>query len=100
MFVSERFPSSPIKVHGKHPVYTDVGTWHPLAGKFLKLNYRIQSSLEKNLIERTLQYIKDRTGVFDDYFPCRRANCKLNIPKLVESVCISTQYQYNKEMMA
>jgi putative transposase len=30
------------------------------------------------LIERTMQYIKDRTEEFDDYFPCRKKKkCKL-----------------------
>jgi putative transposase len=24
-----------------------------------------------------MQYIKDRTGSFDDYFPCRTRNCRL-----------------------
>ena len=39
----------------------------------MKLKYRIHSSLEKSLIERTMQYIKDRTTEsFDDYFPCKR----------------------------
>lgn len=28
-------------------------------------------------VERTIQYIKDRTECFDDYFPCRKKNCKL-----------------------
>lgn len=35
------------------------------------------SILEKSLIERTMQYIKDRTECFDDYFPCKVKNCKL-----------------------
>ncbi len=26
----------------------------------------------------TIQYLKDRTECFDDYFPCRKDNCKLN----------------------
>ena len=30
-----------------------------------------------NIIERTVEYFKDRTECFDDYFPCRRDNCKL-----------------------
>jgi hypothetical protein len=39
----------------------------------MKLKHRIQSLLEKSLIERTMQYIKDRTTEsFDDYFPCKR----------------------------
>jgi len=39
----------------------------------MKLKHRIQSSYEKSLIERTMQYIKDRTTEnFDDYFLCKR----------------------------
>ena len=39
-------------------------------------------SFEKNLIERTIQYIKDRTGSFDDYFPCnKKAGCDLDHTK-------------------
>ncbi|HXT83647.1 MAG TPA: hypothetical protein VN704_04860 [Verrucomicrobiae bacterium] len=37
----------------------------------------IHSAYEKSIIERTIQYIKDRTENFDDYFPCRMKNCKL-----------------------
>ena len=77
MFVAERFLDSLIKIHGKHCVSTDGGTWYPQACRFLKLRHHIHSSLEKSLIERTIQYIKDRTECFDDYFPCRIKNCKL-----------------------
>ena len=47
--------------------------------QFLKPNYHhIHSSYEKSIIERTIQYIKERTERFDDYFPCRKDNdCKL-----------------------
>ncbi|WP_458721625.1 hypothetical protein [Candidatus Nitrosocosmicus sp. R] len=78
MFVAERFISDVIKNHRKHPVSTDGGTWYPQACGFLKLKHRIHSSFEKSLIERTMQYIKDRTESFDDYFPCKIKNCKLN----------------------
>jgi transposase-like protein len=77
MFVAERFLSGLVKGHGRHPVSTDGGTWYPQACKFLKLDHHIHSSLEKSLIERTMQYIKDRTESFDDYFPCRMKNCKM-----------------------
>ncbi|WP_458719141.1 hypothetical protein [Candidatus Nitrosocosmicus sp. R] len=30
------------------------------------------------MIERTIEYIKYRTGSFDDCFPWRKQNCKLN----------------------
>ena len=64
--------------YGIHPVSTDgERTWYPMACRFLNLRHHIHSSLEKSLIERTIQYIKDRTENFDDYFPCRLKKCKL-----------------------
>jgi putative transposase len=78
IFVAERFISDVIKNHGKHPVSTDGGTWYPQACRFLRLKHHIHSSFEKSIIERTMQYIKDRTESFDDYFPCKIKNCKLN----------------------
>ena len=79
MFVAERFMYDLVKGYGKHPVSTDGGTWYPMACQFLKLDHHIHSSYEKSIIERTMQYIKDRTESFDDYFSCCRINnCKLN----------------------
>ena len=40
--------------------------------------YHLHSSFEKSIIERTIQYIKDRIENFDDYFPCRKKRCKIN----------------------
>ena len=77
MLVAERFLSSVVRDNGKHPVSTDGGTWYPMACQFLKLKHHIHYSFEKSLIERKMQYIKDRTECFDDYFPCRKKNCKL-----------------------
>jgi len=77
MLVAERYLSGLVKIHGKHPVSTDGGTWYPMACRFVGLEHHIHSSVEKSLIERKMQYIKDRTESFDDYFPCRLKNCKL-----------------------
>ncbi len=78
MFVAERFISNVVEEHGEYPVSTDGGTWYPQACRFLKLTHHIHSSYEKSIIERTMQYIKDRTEeCFDDYFPCRKKKCKL-----------------------
>lgn len=79
MFVAERFLSDIVDEYGQHPVLTDDGgTWYPQACKFLKLKHHIHSSYEKSIIERTMQYIKDRTECFDDYFPCsEKKKCKL-----------------------
>jgi putative transposase len=78
MFVAERFMTGLVKGYGKHHVSTDGGTWYPQACRFLKLRHHIHSALEKSLIERKMQYIKDRTESFDNYFPCRKEKCKLN----------------------
>jgi len=79
MFVAERFLSTLVKDHGKHLISTDGGTWYPpQACRFLKLPQHIHSPFEKSLIERTIQYIKDRIESFDDYFPCKKENCNLD----------------------
>jgi len=77
MLVAEQFIQSLIRKYGKHNISTDGGTWYPQACKFLKLKHHIHSSNEKSLIERIIQYIKDITECFDDYFPCRKEKCKL-----------------------
>src|SRR5918995_98845 len=77
MFVAEHFISNLVKRYGEHPVSTDGGTWYPQACKFLKIKHHLHSVFEKSIIERTIQYIKDRTESFDDYFPCRKNKCKL-----------------------
>ncbi|MGI0001288.1 MAG: DDE-type integrase/transposase/recombinase [Nitrososphaeraceae archaeon] len=77
MFVADRFISGLVETYGKHGISTDGGTWYPQACRFLRLKHHLHTSLEKSLIERTMQYIKDRTECFDDYFPCRLKDCKL-----------------------
>ena len=77
MFVAEHFLSNIVRDYGKYPVLTDGGTWYPMACRFLGLKHHIHSSLEKSLIERKMQHIKDRMENFDDYFPCRVKICKL-----------------------
>ena len=72
MLVAEKFISSLIEKYRKHSVYTDGGgTWYPEACRVLKLKHYLHSPLEKSLIERVMQYFKDRTESFDDdYYPC------------------------------
>ena len=77
MFVAEHFLADIVREYGNHPVSTDGGTWYPMACRFLGVEHHIHSSVEKSLIERTMQYVKDRTECFDDYFPCRIKNCKM-----------------------
>ena len=77
MFVAERLLSSLLEKHGEHPVSTDGEAWYPQVCRFLMVDHHIQSSYEKSVIERTMQYIKDGTECFDDYFPCKKKKCKL-----------------------
>ena len=82
MLLAERFISSLVGIHGQH--LSSFHKWRYLvstaqACKFLRLPHHIHSPYEKSIIiERTMQYmIKDRTECFDDYFPCRKKDCKL-----------------------
>ncbi|HSF00196.1 MAG TPA: DDE-type integrase/transposase/recombinase [Nitrososphaeraceae archaeon] len=74
MFVAENFIRPLVDKYGKHIVYTDGGTWYPQACNFLHLKHRLHSPLEESLIERVMQYFKDRTECFDDYYPCSNNN--------------------------
>ena len=52
---------------------------------------------EKSIIERTMQYIKDRTECFDDYFPCsRKKGCNFTISKTGSTYL---QTMHNKKMI-
>ena len=97
MLIAERFLSGVVKIHGKHPFSTDGGTWYPQACEFLKIDHHIHSSMEKSLIERKMQYIKDRTESFDDYFPCRKENCNLAHVKQWFNLFA---YEYNRGIRA
>ena len=84
LVVAEKFLKDLIKKYGKHPLSTDGGTWYSQACRFVKIKHHLHSSYEKSIIERTIQYIKDRTECFDDYFPCTKKKKRC---KLVEYVC-------------
>ena len=78
MIVAESFLRSLITIYGKHIVYSDGGTWYPEACIFLGLEQRLHSPYEKSIVERTMEYLKDRTEAFDDYYPCMKAGlCNL-----------------------
>ena len=47
--------------------------WH--ACKWLRLKHHVYGVELKNVMERFIQKIKDRTECFDDHFPCRKEKC-------------------------
>src|SRR5574342_16813 len=70
MLVTEKFIRSLVEKYGKHTVYTDGGTWYNEACNVIGLKHYLHSPLEKSLMERVNQYLKDRIESFDDYYPC------------------------------
>lgn len=44
---------------------------------FLRMKRHVHSPFKKSLTKSMIQYVKDRTECFDDYFPCLKENCKL-----------------------
>src|SRR3954453_13437843 len=93
----ERLLSNVVKEYGKHPVSTDGGTWYPQACRFLNIEHHIHSLYERSIIERTIQYIKDRTESFDDYFPCGKEKCMLEHVRNWFNLFVD---YHNKEMIA
>jgi putative transposase len=79
MLVAEAFLRSLIRIYGKHTAYSDGGSWYLEACISLGLKHRLQSSYEKSIVvERTTEYLKDRTEAFDDYYPCTKTGlCNL-----------------------
>ena len=78
MLVAESFLRTLIKIYGKHTVYSDGGSWYPEACSYLGLKHLLHSPFEKSIVERTIEYLKNRTEAFDDYYPCMKAGlCNL-----------------------
>jgi putative transposase len=59
MLVAESFLRS-LKVYGKRTVYSDGEPWYPEAGSYLDLKHLLHTSFVKSIIERTIEYFKDR----------------------------------------
>jgi putative transposase len=65
MLVAESFLKSLVKLYGKHIVYSDDGgSWHPEACNSLGLKHILHTPFEKSIIERAIEYVKDRTEGF------------------------------------
>jgi putative transposase len=56
-------------------MHTDGALWYNDACKWLRLRHQVYETGMKNIMERFIQQIKDRTEFFDDHFPCRKINC-------------------------
>ena len=45
------------------------------ACKWLRFKHQVYGTEPKNIMERFIQKIKDRTEYFDDHFPCKSESC-------------------------
>ncbi len=97
MLVAEQFLKGLVKKYGKHNVSSDGGTWYPQACEFLEVKHHLHSAYEKSIIERTIQFLKDRTEGFDDYFPCCKIDCRLQ--HIINWLNLFVGY-YNKEAIS
>jgi transposase-like protein len=58
--------------YGRKPIFTDGVHWYNDACRWLRLKHTVYGTELKNIMERFIQQIKDRTECFDDHFPCRK----------------------------
>lgn len=75
IFVCYRFFQQLRNRYGRKPIFTDGAHWYKEACKWLRLEHQVYGIELKNLMERFIQHIKDRTECFDDHFPCRKPDC-------------------------
>ena len=64
------------KFGSKSIYYTDGAYWYNDACKWLRLKHVIYGTDLKNIMERFIQQIKDRTECFDDNVPCKIIECE------------------------
>jgi len=62
-------------MYGKLPsvAVTDGGPWYLILKRY-DIHHEIVSGGIRNYVERVIETIKDRTRVFDNYFPSKRWN--------------------------
>ena len=79
--VVEMFLKDLRKMYGRHQVWTDGAWYYASACNSLGWEHRVygRGSWLWEVMERAVQYVKDRTEAFDDLFPCRShgSNCRL-----------------------
>jgi putative transposase len=61
--------------YGRKPIFTDGAYWYNTTCKRLRLPHQVYGTELKNMKQRFIQYLKDRTECFDDHFPCRKPDC-------------------------
>jgi putative transposase len=63
------FIRRPVRRYGRVPIYTDGAPWYADACRWAGAERAAHGRPLRNLMERVVQYAKDRTEAFDDPFP-------------------------------
>jgi len=58
-----------VRRYGGVPIYTDGAPWYADARRWAGAEHAVYDRPLRNLMERMVQYLKDRTEAFDDPFP-------------------------------
>jgi putative transposase len=58
-----------VRKYGRVPIYTDGAGWYADACRWAGVEHVVYDRPLRNLMERMVQYLKDRTEAFDDLFP-------------------------------
>jgi putative transposase len=83
--------------YGRKPIHTDRAPWYNDACKWLRLKHHVYGTELKNIMERFIQQIKDRTECFDDYFPCRKEKCDRQYVNNWLNVCFVSAYENEQD---
>ena len=68
------------------------GSWYPEACNSLGLKHILHSPFEKSIIERAMEYVKDRTEVLMIYYPCRKKAVDCNLAHVYQMVCTCSYF--------
>jgi len=75
LFVCYQFFRQLRNRYGRKPIFIDGARWYNEACRWLRLEHTVYGTELKNIMERFIQHIKDRTECFDDHFPCTKQGC-------------------------
>ena len=75
IFVCYQFFKQLRNRYGRKLIFTDCAHWYNDACRWLRLEHHVYGTKLKNLMERFIQHVKDRTECFDDHFSCRKPDC-------------------------
>jgi transposase-like protein len=70
-------------------ILTDGAPYYRASCRILNLRHGVYSIEVRNLMERIIEYVKDRTRLFDNYIPCIKDECDEEHAKmLLKSIMI------------